>query len=121
MDAEPHDAIAIRSSGAKPRRAHKKAKTGCADCRKRRVKVSGSECGGVSQLQLFVPGQLTPDSVARRSLRVVRVVVEGSSANTRPKPHPCLRRTHRPPTRLPHIHLQHSRWPITTTFLQFPV
>ncbi|KAG5659854.1 hypothetical protein KAF25_002413 [Fusarium avenaceum] len=40
MDAEPHDAIAIRSSGAKPRRAHKKAKTGCADCRKRRVKCS---------------------------------------------------------------------------------
>ncbi|SPJ73310.1 related to UPC2 - regulatory protein involved in control of sterol uptake [Fusarium torulosum] len=40
MDTEPHDAIAIRSSGAKPRRAHKKAKTGCADCRKRRVKCS---------------------------------------------------------------------------------
>ncbi|KAM0233531.1 hypothetical protein ACHAP5_010407 [Fusarium lateritium] len=40
MDAEAHDAIPIRGSGAKPRRAHKKAKTGCADCRKRRVKCS---------------------------------------------------------------------------------
>jgi hypothetical protein len=56
MDTEPHDAIAIRSSGAKPRRAHKKAKTGCADCRKRRVKVSGFECGNVSQLEVFLSG-----------------------------------------------------------------
>jgi hypothetical protein len=40
MDAEVHDVVTVRS-GSKPRRPHKKAKTGCLDCRRRRVKVSG--------------------------------------------------------------------------------
>lgn len=38
MDAEVHDVVTVRS-GSKPRRPHKKAKTGCLDCRRRRVKV----------------------------------------------------------------------------------
>ncbi|KAF5667246.1 UPC2-like regulatory protein [Fusarium heterosporum] len=40
MNDDGSDTATVRSSGAKPRRAHKKAKTGCADCRKRRVKCS---------------------------------------------------------------------------------
>ncbi|KAF4998668.1 hypothetical protein FGRMN_2994 [Fusarium graminum] len=40
MNDDGSDTATVRSSGVKPRRAHKKAKTGCADCRKRRVKCS---------------------------------------------------------------------------------
>ncbi|KAF5549785.1 UPC2-like protein [Fusarium mexicanum] len=39
MDAEVHDVVTVRS-GSKPRRPHKKAKTGCLDCRRRRVKCT---------------------------------------------------------------------------------
>lgn len=40
MDAEVHDVVTVRG-GSKPRRPHKKARTGCLDCRRRRVKVRG--------------------------------------------------------------------------------
>ncbi|QKD56936.1 uncharacterized protein FOBCDRAFT_227453 [Fusarium oxysporum Fo47] len=39
MDSEVHDVVTVRS-GSKPRRPHKKAKTGCLDCRRRRVKCT---------------------------------------------------------------------------------
>ncbi|EMT67491.1 hypothetical protein NOF04DRAFT_9807 [Fusarium oxysporum II5] len=39
MDAEVHDVVTVRG-GSKPRRPHKKAKTGCLDCRRRRVKCT---------------------------------------------------------------------------------
>ncbi|KAF4341499.1 UPC2-like protein [Fusarium beomiforme] len=39
MESEIHDVVAVRS-GSKPRRPHKKAKTGCLNCRRRRVKCT---------------------------------------------------------------------------------
>ncbi|EGU82535.1 hypothetical protein FOXB_06951 [Fusarium oxysporum f. sp. conglutinans Fo5176] len=39
MDAEVHDVVTVRG-GSKPRRPHKKARTGCLDCRRRRVKCT---------------------------------------------------------------------------------
>ncbi|KAF4440951.1 UPC2-regulatory involved in control of sterol uptake [Fusarium acutatum] len=39
MDAEVHDVVTVKS-GSKPRRPHKKAKTGCLDCRRRHVKCT---------------------------------------------------------------------------------
>ncbi|KAM0279284.1 hypothetical protein ACHAPQ_010919 [Fusarium lateritium] len=63
MEAEAHDAIAIRGNGAKPRRAHKKAKTGCADCRKRRVKRGEAHVSCVLSSRGPVPIPFSPNHI----------------------------------------------------------
>jgi hypothetical protein len=75
MSDEDNDASASRKGTTKLRRGHKKVKTGCTDCRRRRVKVS-------TKLPISNTVDADSFSVPKRSLNVVLVSDVGLNANT---------------------------------------
>lgn len=102
-DAE-NDASGSRK-GSKLRRGHKKVKTGCTDCRRRRVKVSADDRW---QRQLT----LTLISALRKSQSVGPVNDVGLNVNTYlPKYDPSLQTLHRPRTSDMHPHLSFDSSP----------